>query len=355
MTDAQPTIQSDFVNETKVQDKNLIVVKEEVVESKGETLINKFFILLTAICFIGTIVMIFLYDKYWERTIMYKPKNYVLPNFHDFTILLYMLPVFILAKILFERILSESMYSFLSKKYKDPANEEMFKMGEVYKKKLSTSLFKITYYTLVVVVGHYILKDLCFFPKELLGNGEIVEMFKDGVPGYLFFEKSENFNTYYLTGLAFVITDLIWLLFVYDYQTDFYLMLLHHSITISLVVFSYLTNLSQIGVIVFYLHDITDIFVYITRLLLYSDYHDFIKLLPGIFLIASYLFYRIYLFGKLILLVYLNLNDWNPYTSILWYFKCILMIMHIYWIFQILKRLFLFRIEDVGKVNKKNK
>jgi hypothetical protein len=332
-------------NNTQVQD----------LEAKSETLINKFFMLLTAVCYIGTFIMVCLYDKYWEKTIMHKPKDYQLPKLSDFFYTLYIIPVLVLGKIFFEKFFADHMYQFLSIKYKDPYNEELFKMGQVYKKKLSTSLFKVTYYTLVVLIGHYVLKDMCFFPQELFGNGSMIEMFKDGVPGYLFFDKPNFFNGYYLIGLAFVITDLIWLLFVYEYQSDFYLMLLHHSITISLVMFSYLTNLSQIGVIVFYLHDITDIFVYITRLVIYSDYSDFVKLIPCSLLLISYLFYRIYLFGKLILLVYFYLNDWNPYTSILWYFKCILMIMHVYWVSQIIKRFFYFKIEDVGKVNKKEK
>ena len=72
----------------------------------------------------------------------------------------------------------------------------------------------------------------------ILNISEMKNMFNIGEPGYLFWKKPEYFDYYYLGGLTFVLTDLIYLLFVYEMQSDFHLMLLHHSITLSLVVFS---------------------------------------------------------------------------------------------------------------------
>lgn len=329
--------------------------KDDDLMSKDNSWLNRFFMILTMICYLGTFVMIFRYDKYWKEYIVHKPKGYELPKLSDFKFVLLALPVFILSKVLLEKYSKGLMYNFLALKYKNPQDEENYKLGKVYNKKLCTSLFKVVYYTISVVIGHYICKNMTFFPPELFGNGLMENMFNEGDPGFLFFDKPEYFDRYYLLGLTFVITDLIWLLFIYDIQSDFYLMILHHSITISLVVFSYLTNLSQVGIIVFYLHDITDVFVYAARIVINTDFKDWIKMIPCTFLLGSYFFFRIYLLGKLIYYVYLNMQIWNSYRAILWGFKIILMIMHIYWVSQILKRYVSINIEDVGKVKKKNK
>lgn len=329
--------------------------KDEDLMSKDNSWLNKLFMFLTIVCYVGTFIMIFRYDKYWRDYQVHRPEGYQIPKLSDFKLVLVVLPILIGMKLFFEKYVTGFMYHFLSAKYKNPQDEENHKLGKIYKKKLATGLFKVTYYTLSVIIGHFILKNMTFFPPELMGNGLMENMYNNGDPGILFFDKPEYFDLYYLTGLAFVITDLIWLLFFYEIQSDFYLMLLHHSITISLVVFSYLTNLSQIGIIVFYLHDITDVFVYIVRIVINTDFPDWIKIIPCVLLLASYLFFRIYLLGKLIYLVYMESTVWDPYKSILWGFKCILMIMHIYWVSQIIKRFLNFNIEDVGKVKKKNK
>lgn len=321
--------------------------------SKENSPTNKCFMFLIFICYVGSFVMISSYEKYWNSRIHFKPQNYEIPKLSDLRFLLINLPVLVFLKLVFEQCFQGFMYRFLSQKYKNPSDEENFNLGHVYKKKLAMNLFKLFYYSGTVIIGHFILKDMCFFPKELLGNGNMLEMFKDGVPGYLFFDKPLYFNELYLTGLAFVITDLIWLLFIYERQSDFYLMLLHHSITISLVLFSYLTNLSQVGIIVFYLHDASDIFVYITRIVINTDYRDCIKLTPCALLLLSFIVFRVFVFGKLIIYVALYMNDWNPYTMILWSFKCILLMMNVFWIIQIIRRFLVLRIEDVGKVKKK--
>lgn len=346
-----PSIAQEPTNISTEPDKN----KEEDLMSKDGSWLNRLFLFLTFVCFAGTFWMMFGYESFWDKIIFYKPNNYQLPLISDLKYAFYLLPIFIAVKLSFERGCQGLMYHFLSQKYKNPYDEDLYKTGQIYKKKLATNLFKVVYYTFMVIFGHFALRDLSFFPTELLGSGDMKNMFSAGVPQYLFFEKTELFNVYYMLGLAFVLTDLIWLLLVYECQSDFYIMLLHHSITISLVAFSYLTNYSQIGVIVFYLHDVTDIFVYITRIIINTDYRDAIKVPVCTVLLISYLFFRIYLFAKLILTVYWYMNHWNLFSNTLWLFKCILLTMHVYWVSQIIKRFIYYNIEDVGGKIKKKK
>lgn len=321
--------------------------------NKENAFLNSTFVFFTIMCYVGTAIMIFKHDKFWRELIIFMPSNYEIPQVSDLTFTLSSLSLIILAKIAFERLLSSTMYSWLSDKYKDQSNFEEYKLGLIYKKKLAASLFKVVYYTTIVIIGYSIMKDSDFFPKELGGSGDMINLFKNGVPGYLFFEKPAFFNHYYLSNLGFIITDLIWLLFIYETQNDFCLMLLHHSLAISLVTFSYLHNYSQIGIIVFFLHDLTDIFVYLVRIIINTNLADRVKVSICVFFLIFYVYMRLYVFGKLLLITVIHMNDWNPFSIILCGFMFILMLMHIYWIYQISCRVYHVKITDVGKIKMK--
>jgi len=222
-------------------------------------------------------------------------------------------------------------------------------------KKWIPVFFKLVYFTLVIIIGHFIVKDMECFPGELFGNGDIMGIFK-GFPQQIFYHKPELFDLYYLMTLAFTITDLIWLLFIYDKQSDFSLMLLHHICTVTLVVFSYLVNSSQIGIIVFYFHDLTDIFVYLTRIAILTKIPDGMKFGTAGILLAFFIYYRIYFFSRLLYNIFLHMNDWHVFNILLFTFLTFLLIMHTYWVYSIVKRFYHAKIEDVGKVkNNKSK
>mmetsp|Transcript_30009 Transcript_30009/g.31181 ORF Transcript_30009/g.31181 Transcript_30009/m.31181 type:complete len:362 (-) Transcript_30009:35-1120(-) len=350
----------DFSSKQEIEtNENTKDVKEPEDINKENPWTNRFFMFLTFVCYFGTLIMVISYDSFWQERLAFKPEGYQIPKPSDFLLLFVSLPVLIAIKVFFDKYVSNVMYTYLlSKKYKNPQDEDNYNMGQIYKKKLSTSLFKIFFYSATGIIGHYVFKDLSFFPAELFGNGDMMNIFKPA-PEYLFFEKSEYFNVYYMMGLSFTLTDLIWLLFIYENQSDFWLMLLHHSITISLITFSYIFNYSQIGCIVLFLHDLTDILVYVVRIVINTDIADYPKLCLGFFFLSTFIFYRLYLFGKLIYLVGTYLNDWNTYMTTLWVFKIILWTMHVYWLLLMLARLLWYfknkKFEDVGKVQRKNK
>lgn len=241
-----------------------------------------------------------------------------------------------------EKLSSPLMYKCLNKKYKNPLDEQNFALGKVYLKKLCTNLFKCLYYISTCIVGYLILSQLDYFPTSLGGYGQMTKMFDPGFPNHYFHWKPEYFNIYYLGQLAYCITDLIWLLFIYEAQTDFLLMLLHHTCTISLISFSYLTNHSNIGCIVLFLHDLADIFVYIIRITINSNLKSIYSILLCVVLIIVYIYTRLYVFMELILNIWTGFNfEWHFVTKCLWGFLCFLYVMHINWIFLLFKRLYL--------------
>jgi ceramide synthetase len=137
-------------------------------------------------------------------------------------------------------------------------------------------------------------------------------------------------------------------------------MLLHHICTISLITFSFLTNYSNVGCVVLFLHDVGDIFVYITRIVINTDASKPIKISTAILLQIVFIYTRLYVFGDLILSIYYGIT-WGfkwPDTS-LTLFLCFLYIMHVNWVYLILKKIFTGliggQVEDPAHVKKYSK
>ena len=192
----------------------------------------------------------------------------------------------------------------MKKKYRFPDNDKDRQLGEKYRLKLPEHVFKGTIYIILTSFGYYILKDLDYFPKSLLGKGSLPNMFIKGYPHCFYLEKPPLFDFYYMFSLSYFSSDLIWLLFINDKQTDFIMMLLHHICTLSLIIFSYLVNYSNIGSIVLLLHVETDIFVHLTRFLIQTDLPEIIKNISGLLLVWNFLYVRIYVFGNIIYVLF---------------------------------------------------
>jgi hypothetical protein len=252
------------------------------------------------------------------------------------------------------------MYLILQKNYKTENKEdENYQLGKIYHKKLCTNAFKVTYFIAISIISYYILRQLDFFPTSLGGSGEIVNMFKDGYPGYFFFWKPDYFNIYYLGTLGYHVIDLIWLCCFYELQSDFVMMILHHVCTISLIFFSYMANYTNVGCIVMFLHDFSDIFVYAIRTMINTDLGKITKVLSGVILLVVFVYTRIYVFGDLlysIITEFTRLDCWDYMNTLLTLFLSFLYVMHIYWVYSILKKMadaiFKNKISDTGKIKK---
>ena len=227
----------------------------------------------------------------------------------------------------------------ISTKFKDPTDIENYNIGKIYIKKQSCNFYKIIFYICNVTFGFFVLKDLNYFPVYFGGDGDFKNIFVNGNMDSTFY-KPPLFKIYYMMYLSHNLTDMIYLLFIYEQQTDFPLMFLHHCCTISLIFFSHFTNHSHIGAIVMFLHDIADIIVYYMRSIINTDCHDFQKVSGGVLLLTVYIYTRLFVFGLLILNCWENQSDWNMMFKTLWYFMCFLYSIHIYWFFQIIKKIY---------------
>ena len=221
----------------------------------------------------------------------------------------------------------------LAKKYKQPKNEEFKKLGIIYRHKLSRHIYKITYYVGITIFGYHVLHDLPYFPKSMLGNGYMPNMFLKGSPDSYFYERTPLFTLYYNISLAYFVNDFIFL-FITERQSDFIIMLLHHICTISLIIFSFITNYSNIGSLVIFCHMQSDILNHVTRFLVQTDNSIFLIGLVGISFGINFIYMRQFVFGEMIYTIYKYITwKWGIITTTLWLFLVILYIMHLRWSF----------------------
>ena len=76
---------------------------------------------------------------------------------------------------------------------------------------------------------------------------------------------------YYLFQLGFYWQGLVALVTFETKRADFFELLLHHTVTILLITFSYCASQHRIGLNVIIIHDFSDIFLYSTKVLHYLD------------------------------------------------------------------------------------
>jgi len=210
-------------------------------------------------------------------------------------------------------------------------------MKQIIKKKLATNIVKLFYYGLISLFSYFILKKCNYFPKELGGNGEMSKMFENGFPESFYHFKPKFFNLHYFINLSYALVDLISLIFLQDKQTDFFIMLCHHFCTISLIVFSYITNYSHVGSLVLFLHNSSDFIVYCSRCILYIQTPKIIKSITGPILLFTFLYMRIFILAKIIYCIYSEIQwKWGWITFSLWSFLIILYVMHVNWTWKMI-------------------
>ena len=254
--------------------------------------------------------------------------NYPWPKLTDLIPSLYLLPIIICFKLFIEFLFKGFVESCLSKKYKQPHLKEL---GDKYRKKLARHIYKIIFYTGITIFGYYVLKDLPYFPKSMGGKGYMPEMFLSGFPNSYFHVKPPLFDFYYNINLAYFECDFIFLL-ICERQSDFLNMFTHHICTIFLIIFSFITNYSNIGSLIIFCHMESDILGHAIRFIVQTDQPIFFIGLIGVSFISNFIYMRQYVFADMIYTIYKYITwDWGIITTMLWLFLVILYIMHLRW------------------------
>ena len=296
---------------------------------KFENMWSKLFYACLGLTVIGIYYMARGVQSFRKRVISLNP-DYEFSKYSDFLISLPILIVYAIFRFYIQSFLTGICEKLMKKAYRFPTNQKDRELGEKYRKKLPTHMFKTTMYFILTVFGYFILKDLNYYPKSLLGKGWLPNMFIKGYPNSFYLEKPPLFDFYYMVCLAYFSCDLIWL-FVEERQTDFMNMLLHHICTISLIIFSHLVHYSNVGSIVLILHLESDIFVHSTRFLLQTDVSEKIKNINGILMAFNFIYTRVYVLGDIIYVLY-HYVTWKGIVD--WFlliFLSIIYLLQFYW------------------------
>ena len=326
------------MKEKKLTKNNNISKDYKSLKDKYDSLLNKLFGFCLVLTGVGIYYLAKGVGEFRTRVIALK-QDYEFSKFSDFKICIVLITLISIFKYCIQKLLIKFCYKIMKKSMREPKTEKDRELREKYKIKLPMHVYKFGMYFILSVFGYYVLKDINFFPRSLLGHGRLPNMFINGYPKSFFFYKPPFFDFYYMFCLSYFTSDLIWLLFINERQTDFVDMLLHHSCTISLIVFSHLTHYSNVGSIILFLHMESDIFVHFTRILLQTDIHEAIKNISGLVLAINFIYMRIYVLGEIIYVLY-HYVTWKGTVD--WFLLILLVIiyfMHINWTIMLIQKM----------------
>lgn len=154
------------------------------------------------------------------------------------------------------------------------------------------------------------------------GSGDITKVWVPNTP-------SDELKTVYLLQLGYHIAETI-LHISAPRKSDYYEMILHHIATISLTAYSYVFNYLRIGVLIMFVHDISDIFVYICKS---TSELKYVPIGTFIVMVSTWVYYRIYVLVQLIQNIYQETPNQPVYLTYMMYVLCVLQCLHVWWLY----------------------
>jgi len=199
--------------------------------------------------------------------------------------------------------------------------------------KFCYQMWLLTYYTVSASLAFWGFSDEPWF-KFPLDHKAAVDTF---YPAYLW--PTPFLEFIYQFQLGFYFAELV-AIFIEPKRSDFWEYVFHHSITIFLVAFSSLSLEMRIGAYVFFIHDVPDIFLCLSKALHYLKYEKVVNCVFVCFVTA-------FVFGRLVCLPSLTyrLLTVSPlmhtgshiYTSLTAVLSFALQGLHIFWLFLIIR------------------
>ena len=207
-------------------------------------------------CFVGLLIPMFLIlplmyrscDSFVHQRQLERP-DYDNSKWSDFLPVLIISPTITFLKYLFKKASNSFFETRLSKKY----SGESLKL-KMYKS--TRNFFKLFWFSFITGLGFYVLSDTEFHTPLMFGTGDLKYLLSD----WPFTRLPRFFKLYYMIGLSYHFEDSV-SHFFHPIQNDFFEMLLHHYITILLIVSSYMLSFWNFGIIVMIQMDFWDIVV----------------------------------------------------------------------------------------------
>ena len=226
--------------------------------------------LIIAVFFAASLILI--QSRKYDAHLRKINPNYPFPTFlgmvKSTSILTFIL---LILKLSFEKLFYYLNECILLDKYKNnPDKAEKNK----YKRKLAIYGVKFFHYLIITIHSYFVYDQIDFFPKELFGHGDLKNLYGKGLQNFSFFERPRYFDFHYLLNLAYTFADLICVV--------------------------YYGHFDSIGCLILFLHNFSDIFVYLGRAFLYAKLPTILKQLITISLLSFFVYCRLYVYGILI-------------------------------------------------------
>jgi hypothetical protein len=167
-----------------------------------------------------------------------------------------------------------------------------FSTGEKSKvNQFSESCFKGMYHTTAFCIGYnYVIQE------DLLNNIQLC---------WINLERQNIFDNYFLFELSWYIHELICHFFA-ERKKDHLAMLVHHVVTITLILLIFKYNILFIGTLVTTIHNLSDIFLHGARITSHLQYET-LTIVNAILLFFSWIYSRLYIFPLFV--IYSTIND----------------------------------------------
>lgn len=276
--------------------------------------------------------------------------SYTFPSYMELIPATYYLMLLIILHKLFLHYTTEKIKKCLTRKYFEEGAEFQ---AEIYKVKVSTTIFKGIFFLFSTIFGYYVMKDLHFFPSTLFGDGHFKNLFEEGYPEFIYFNKPQYFDFYYNLNFAFALFD-GYVLITNPLQSDFLFMILHHLVTYSLIIFSFVSNYSSVGAVVYFIHYSGDIFSSVVRTSIHLNVSEKIPFISTLVFLIVFTYTRVYVYGDVIYQVVVTEYEWNVIEWSLTAFLSILMMLNLLWIILISRKFVMYcitgNIEEIYKI-----
>ncbi|EGD72295.1 hypothetical protein PTSG_00315 [Salpingoeca rosetta] len=226
--------------------------------------------------------------------------------------------------------LAERIVEFVSKRFAEPTDAPKF----------AECFVRCSYYTIMFFVALYVISTEDYWPNTR--NCWV----KSQATGEHRQPKPMILQVNYIVELSYYISGIVLHTLVDEKLTDFWIMLLHHVVTVCLLAFSYFHNFHRIGMLVLMVHDVSDIFLDSGKCFHFLKWESFATV-TFVGLITSWAMYRLYLYPTKLLysaafegyeVTFVD-EGHEPFTMfyLLNIWLNILQVLHVYWFYLILK------------------
>ena len=256
-------------------------------------------------------------------------KNYSWPQYSDLYKAILTTLSLILLNLIFFKAFSPVANLIVKKSYK--GKERLFRI-----EKFVDCTFKGSYYIIAVIFAYFVSKDSYFLPVTLGGKGSANKMFYN----YPYQEATDfgPIREYLMMQLGYHMFSLVQHLYK-EPKNDFIEMLLHHIITVSLISLAYFMNYVCTSILVLIVHDFSDIFGYLVRIFVDTEYKNW-TLFWYLSLLATWFYMRLFVFPFELIrfAVYDNELKHEIYgLGIMGAMLHILLFLHAYWFWLFIK------------------